>query len=86
MANEGTLKMMKNDFFYPKNSLFSRYLNIYLSYIFGRVEKLLDQKDMVNFKIYDVTAWQTSNCNIHIAQYRKKESQSGNEIWSVKTK
>ena len=72
--------------FFTLKTLFVFKIFKYLSYIFGRVEKLLDQKDMVNFKIYDVTAWQTSNCNIHIAQYRKKESQSGNEIWSVKTK
>ena len=26
-------------------------------------------KDKVNFKIYDATAWLTSNCNTHIAQY-----------------
>ena len=72
--------------FFTIKTLFVFKIFKYLSYIFGRVEKLLDQKDMVNFKIYDVTAWQTSNCNIHSAQYRKKESQSGNEIWSVKTK
>ena len=72
--------------FFTIKTLFVFKIFKYLSYIFGRVEKLLDQKDMVNFKIYDVTAWQTSNCNIHIAQYRKKESQSGNETWSVKTK
>ena len=72
--------------FFTLKTLFVFKIFKYLSYIFGRVEKLLDQKDMVNFKIYDVTAWQTSSCNIHIAQYRTKESQSGNEIWSVKTK
>ena len=28
--------------------------------------------DKVNFKIYDVTAWLTNNCNTHIAQYLEK--------------
>ena len=28
--------------------------------IFGRVEKRLDQKDIVNFKFYDVIAWLTT--------------------------
>ena len=28
----------------------------------------LHKKAMVNFKIYDVTDWNTSNCNTHIAQ------------------
>ena len=27
---------------------------------------------MVNFKIYDVTYWETNNYNTHIAQYLKK--------------
>ena len=33
---------------------------------------------MVNSKIYDVTAWLTSNCNTHIAQYleRRKGTQT----------
>ena len=39
---------------------------------FGHVEKGLDQKDQVNFNIYDVTTWETSNCNTHIVQYLKK--------------
>ena len=40
--------------------------------MFGHVEKRLDQKDNVNFKIYDVTAWLINNCNTHIDQYLKK--------------
>ena len=42
--------------FFTLKTLFVFKIFKYLSYIFGRVEKLLDQKDMVNFKIYDVTA------------------------------
>ena len=41
----------------------------------GYVAKLLDNKDKVNFKFYDVTAWLTNNRNAHIAQYF--------DIWSV---
>ena len=42
--------------FFTLKTLFVFKIFKYLSYIFGRVKKLLDQKDMVNFKIYDVTA------------------------------
>ena len=45
------------------------------SRLFGYVEKRLDKKAMVDFKIYDVTDWARNNCNTNIAQYLK--------IWSV---
>ena len=38
---------------------------------------------MVDFKIYDVTDWQTNNYNTHIAQNLKKKKQPDNEIWSA---
>ena len=41
---------------------------IFLSWLFGYVEKWSDKKVMVNFKIYDVTDWTRNNCNAHIAQ------------------
>ena len=44
----------------------------FLYCIFGNLEKRLDKKTMVNFKIHDVTDWITNVCNIHIAQYLKK--------------
>ena len=40
-------------------------------------------KAQVNFKMYDVTDWQTNNCNTHIAQYLTRYRQPDNEIWSV---
>ena len=40
--------------------------------LFGHVEKLLDSKDNVNFKFYDVTAWKANNCNTHTVQYLNK--------------
>ena len=46
--------------------LVSRYLNFVLT--FHHVEKRLDLKDKVNFRIDDVTAWLTNNCNTHIAR------------------
>ena len=50
-------------FISPQKSLsFSKYLRFYL-YVFDRVAKQLDQKDKVNFKIYDVTSWLTNNFN-----------------------
>ena len=47
---------------------------------FWYVAKRLDEKDKVNFKIYDVTAWLTNNRNTHIAKYFKKRRQSDNYI------
>ena len=41
----------------------------FLSWLFGFVEKWLDQKSMVNFQIYDMTDWATSNCKTQITQY-----------------
>ena len=51
---------------------FSRYLTCCLDF-FVRVAKRLDQKEKVNFKIYDVTVRLTNNCNTHIAQYLEKK-------------
>ena len=47
------------------------------------MERNLDKKAMVNFKIHDVTVWTTNNYNTHIAQYLKKQKHIDNEIWSV---
>ena len=75
--------MMKNAIYFTSKALsFSRYLTFCLD-LFGRVAKRLDWKDKVHFKIYDVAAWLTNNCNTHIAQYHEKQRQSDNEIWSV---
>ena len=38
----------------------------------GYVEKRLDKKPKVNYKIYDVTHWTTINYNTHISEYPKK--------------
>ena len=39
---------------------------------FGHVGKRLDKKSKVNFKIYEVTIWETNNYNAHIAKRLKK--------------
>ena len=55
----------------------------FLSWLFGPIEKRLDLKTKVNFKIYYVTTWLTNNCNTNISQYLKELRQSDNEISSV---
>ena len=40
----------------------------FLFRLFGHVEKQLDNKVMVNFKIYDVIDWTTNHYNTHITQ------------------
>ena len=47
---------------------FSRYLNFCLTFL-GMQKKRLDEKDKLNFKIFDATAWLTKNYNTHIARY-----------------
>ena len=32
------------------------------------MQKQLESKDKVSLKLYDVTAWLTNNCNVHIGQ------------------
>ena len=55
---------MKSAFFILPESFFSfwRYLNFF-SDIFRHVGKWLDKINKVNFKIYDFTNWEASNCN-----------------------
>ena len=47
---------------------FSRHLSFCLDFSV-MYRKGLIKKMKVNFKVYDVTAWLTKNCNVHIAQY-----------------
>ena len=62
--------MMETDFHFMLEALF--FLR-YLDNLSGYVEKRLDKKAKVNFKIYDLTDWTTSNCNMHIAHYPKSK-------------
>ena len=64
--------MMKNVFCFMLKALFVLEKFTFLSLLFGYVEKWLNEKVMVNLKIYDVTDVTTHNCNTHITQYLKK--------------
>ena len=61
------LKVIENAFYFTLKALFVLKIFKVLSSIFGHVEKRFDFKDKVNFKFYDVTIWETNNCNTHIA-------------------
>ena len=62
--------MMKNAFYFMLK-LFSSLR--FLCWLFGCVEKRLDEKAMIDFKIYDVTDWATNNYNAYNTQYLKKK-------------
>ena len=42
------------------------------SNFFGHMEKPLDKKAKVRFKIFDITAWETNNYSTNIFQHLKK--------------
>ena len=71
-ATENHLKMMKSAFDFTLKALLVLKIFKFSSRIFICVEKRLDQKDKVNFKIYDVTPWLTNNFNTHIDQCLEK--------------
>ena len=48
---------------------------MFLPDLFDHEGKRLDKKAMINFKIHDVTYWETNNPNTHVAQYLKKFGQ-----------
>ena len=65
--------MMKNAIYFISEALLVVEVFTFLFRIFGYLEKRLDKKDIVNFKIYDFTDWTTNNCNTSvITQYLKK--------------
>ena len=70
---ESPLKMMKNTFYFMLKVLFVLEISTFLSWIFGYVEKRLDKKVMVNFKIYDVTNWTTYNHNTHSTNFSRSK-------------
>ena len=72
LAAESPFKMMKSAFYFMLKALFVLKIFKFLSWLFDHVAKLLDKKDKVNFKFYDVTTCLTNNCNSHIAQYLEK--------------
>ena len=48
-------------FYFTSKALFVLMIFKFLSRLFCHVAKRLDEKDKVNFKFYDVTAWLTGN-------------------------
>ena len=65
LPNESPLIRMKNAFYFTLKILFVLKIFKFLTSIFGHVEKPLNWKNKVNFKIYDITTWETNNCKIH---------------------
>ena len=63
---------MKNAFYLTLKALFIPKIFKFLWWHLGHVEKRLDQKNEVDFQIYDVKTWETNNCNAHIVQHLKK--------------
>ena len=63
---------MKNVFYFTLKVRFVPKIFKFLYWLFGHAEKRFDPKDKNNSKFYDVTTWETNNCNRHIAQYLKK--------------
>ena len=72
LATESPLKTTKNVVYFTLKALFVLKIFKFLSWLSGHVEQRLDQKDKVNFTIYDITAWLINNCNKYIDQYLKK--------------
>ena len=54
--------------FHLKSSFRSQDIWVFALTFWSCIEKTW-LKTLINFKFYDVTAWLTSNCNTHIAQY-----------------
>ena len=73
--------MMKNTLYFILKAIFFLEIFKFLSRIFAYVEKRLDKKAYLIFKIYDATNWATNNYNTHIIPI----SQPDNGIWSVNT-
>ena len=64
--------MMKTTFYFILKVLFLLKVFKFLFNHFGDVEKGLDWKPKVYFKMYDVKTLETNNCNASIDQYLKK--------------
>ena len=73
-------EIIQNSYYFMLKALLVLKISKLLIWIFGHVEKWLDKNAKDCFKIYYVADWETNNYNTLIAQYLKKERQSGNEI------
>ena len=70
--NKSLLKLVKNAFHFILKALVIFKIFKFLSWLTGHVEKRLDWKDKVNFKIYDAKTWLINDYNAHIGQYPTK--------------
>ena len=65
--------MMNNAFYFILKALsVLKIFTFFFPDFFGYIKKRIDKKAKVNFKIYDITNWNTNNNNTHIAEYLKK--------------
>ena len=76
LVPESPLKLMKNVFYFTAKALFVLRIFKFLSWVFGHVEKPLDQKDKIDFKICDVTTWLTIGIQIFTNISRSKINQA----------
>ena len=74
LASGSLFKMIDNAFYFTFNALFVLKVFEFLSWLFSHVEKWLDWKDEVNFKIDDVTTWLTNNCNAHLPRSKGNQA------------
>ena len=59
-------------FYCMLKALFVSEIFTFFSWHFGYVEKRLDKKVMVNFKIHDIREYSINNYSTHISQHLKK--------------
>ena len=64
--------MMKKAFYFIWKAFFILKIFNLLSYFLVILQKRLDQRDKVNFEIYDVKAWLAKCFNTDIVQYLTK--------------
>ena len=64
---------MESAFHFTLKALFVLKIFRFLCRIFGHVEKQLDQKDKINFKIHDATTWFRNKCNTHIVNISRSK-------------
>ena len=71
--------MIKGAFYFTSKALFGLKIFEFLPLLSGFTATwlIIDQKDKVNFKIYDVTAWLTNNYSTHLPNIsRSKDNQT----------
>ena len=80
LAAENPLTVMQNAIYFTLKALFVIKIFKNFPLLFVHVEKRLNLKAKVSYKICDVTNWIISNYNTHIAQYLKTSRQLDKEL------